>query len=102
MKTTWPKLTYPVRPVMKFIEYASAEKTRRPMRIVKGKIGIQGAATATTTRKTAIPQAVGPSLGIAGSFIGGCPRAGTAGRGSASGRRPHTRLKAPGKLGRRR
>src|SRR5438128_1784828 len=42
MKTTWPKLTYPVRPVMKFIEYARVAKTRRPTRTVSTYVGAKG------------------------------------------------------------
>src|SRR5205809_7779554 len=43
MKTTWPKFTYPVRPVMKFKEYASAAKIRRLTKIVNVNRGIHGA-----------------------------------------------------------
>ena len=82
MKTTWPKLTYPVRPVMKFIEYARVAKTRRPTRTVSTYVGARGAAMARTSRKAAIPHTVGPSLGTDGSFIGGFLPAERGGPGS--------------------
>src|SRR3989442_12325161 len=87
MKTTWPKFTYPVRPVMKFREYASAAKIRRLTKIVSVNRGIHGANPPRTTRNTPMPHNVGPIARNFGIFTEGSPQGGTAGSGSQRGRR---------------
>src|SRR6266571_936587 len=75
MNTTWPKLTYPVRPVIRFKEYARVAEINRPIRRVRRKRGIHGADTPRRIRKIPMPQIVGPSERNAGSLIGGCRQA---------------------------
>ena len=81
MNTTWPKLTYPVRPAMKFIEYARDANKSKLMRSVSTNVGIHGPQTASTTRNPARPQRVGADLRRRPKFIEESLRGGARGPG---------------------